>query len=369
MIPGSEASMLRAAAAAAMAALTLVAAGCAGTLKQRYTPAELRQALAGRPGFLADDVVVPYELPPEALVKAQRLVLRARTEGEKVELLVKGMFDPAVFGLKDELTAATTTGAEALRDRRGNCLALASVFIGLARAVNLDARYVDASSRVSETHYADDGSTVHLGHVSAMVDTGHERISLDFARVGPVQWYQQLDDLEAVAHFHNNRGFDLLDRARQAGAAPDWAEAERLFRLAVAVKPGFARGWNNLGIAAAHLGRRQEAVAHYRTAMALDPSMAAPHANLGAVLLQDGDLAGALQELAAAATLDPKGAHIQYNLAVARLRSGDRDGALAALRRTLALRGNYPGAQALLERLAPGSPGDTGPDDTGSGDG
>jgi hypothetical protein len=352
--------MLRAVAAAAMAALALGATGCAGVLKQRYTPAELRQELAGRPGIPAADVVVPYELPPQALEKAQRLVLWTRSEGEKVELLVKAMFDPAVFGLSGELTPITTTGAEALRTGRGNCVALASVFIGLARAVGLDARYVDASSRVNETRYGDDGSTVHFGHVSAMVNTGSERISLDFARLGPVQWYQPLDDLEALAHFYNNRGYELVEQALEAGQAPDWAEAERTYRLAVAVKPGFARGWNNLGIAVAHLGRREEAAGHYRRASALDPAMAAPHANLGSSHLQAGDLPAALQELTTAAELDPKGAHIQYNLAVARWRSGDREGALTALRRTLALRGNYPGAQALLERLTPGSPGDLG---------
>jgi tetratricopeptide (TPR) repeat protein len=340
-----------------MAALMMGVTGCAAALKQVYTPAELRQELAGRAGIPPADLVVPYELPPGALARARTLVERARSDGEKVELLVKGMFDPAAFGLRDQLTATTTTGAEALRLGQGNCVALASVFIGLARAVGLDARYVDASGRVSETRHGDDGSTVHFGHVSAMVNTGNERISLDFARLGPYLWYTPLDDLEAVAHFYNNRGFELVDQARQAGQAPDWTEAARQFRLAVAVKPGFARGWNNLGIAAARLGRREEAVGHYRKASALAPSMAAPHANLGASYLQAGDLPVAVEELATAARLDPKGPHIQFNLALALLRSGDRDGALEALRRTLALQGDHPGAQALLDRLTAGAPG------------
>jgi tetratricopeptide (TPR) repeat protein len=352
--------MLRAAAVAATAALAFGAAGCAGALKQVYTPAELREEMAGRSGVPAADLVVPHDLPPAALARARSLVERARTDGEKVELLVKGMFDPAGFGLSADLSESTTTGAEALAAGRGNCVALASIFIGLARAVGLDARYVDASVRVHETRYGEDGNTVQLGHISALVDTGNERISLDFAQLGRSQWYRQLDDLEAVAHFYNNRGFELVDLAREAGRPPDWSEAERLFRLAVRVKPEFARGWNNLGIAAARLGQRDEAVACYRKASALAPAMAAPHANLGAIHLQAGDLPAALAELTAAARLDPKGAHIQYSLAVVRLRSGDRDGALTALRRTLLLRHNYPGAQALMERLSPGAPGDAG---------
>jgi tetratricopeptide (TPR) repeat protein len=343
--------------AAVAAALLLGGAGCATAARQVYTPAQLREALAGRPEIPAADVVVPWELPPAALARAERIAEGAQSARAKVERLVGAMFDPAGFGLEREPFATTTTGAEALAQGRGNCVALASVFIGLARAAGLDARYVDASSRVHERRYGEDGSTVHFGHVTAVVNTGGEKIGLDFARAGPFRWYQELDDLEAVAHFHNNRGYELVDQAREAGVAPDWAEAGRRFRLAVAVKPGFARAWNNLGIAAAHLGRRDEALACYRRATALDPRMAAPHANRGALHLREGDLPAALEALAAAARLDPEGAHIQYNLAVARLRSGDRAGALEALRRTLSLRGTYPGAQALMERLSPGSPG------------
>jgi tetratricopeptide (TPR) repeat protein len=349
-----------AAAVSLLGGVLLGSTGCATTARKVYTPAELRAALVAHPGIPASDVVVPYELPPEALEKARQLVRHARSDGDKVEWLVKGMFDPAIFGLRlDSVNAVTTTttGAEALAAGQGNCVALASVFIGLARSVGLDARYVDASSRVHERRYGEDGGAVHVGHVTALVNTGNERISLDFARVGPFVWYQELDDLEALAHLYNNRGYELVELARETGEAPDWAEAERHFRLAVAVKPGFARAWNNIGIAAARQGRPAEAMESYRRASALDPKMAAPHANLGAMHLQGGYLPAALGELDAAARLDPKGAHIQYNLALARLRSGDLPGAIAALRRTLTLRGTYPGAQALMDRLAPGSPG------------
>jgi Flp pilus assembly protein TadD len=308
------------------------------------------------PTFPTSELVVPYELPPAVLARAQRLVAGAAGDSERVERLVKAMFDPEIFGLRFDSTA-TTSGAEALATRRGNCVALASVFIGLARTVGLDARYIDASSRVHETRYDADGTVVNLGHVTAVVLTGREQLGLDFARSGPLRWNRPLDDLEALAHFYNNRGFDLVELAQERGEPADWSGAARQFRLATAVRPTFARAWNNLGIAAAHLGQPGEAAAHYREAMRLDPDFPAPRANLGSLQLQQGDVPGALAALETAADLEPRGAHIQYLLGVARLRSGDREGAIKALRRTLSLRGGYPGAQALLEQLAPGSPG------------
>jgi tetratricopeptide (TPR) repeat protein len=344
--------------AALLAALPLVfAPGCLTASRVAYTPDELRRRVSElAPGLPAADLVVPYELPPEAIERARRAVSSAAGDEQRLEQLVKALFDPRVFGLR-YAADTTTTGAEALLARRGNCVALASVFIGLARALGLDARYIDASSRVHETRYGDDGAPVSFGHVTAMVLLGNQRIGLDFARAGTFRWYQELDDLEALAHFYNNRGYELLDQAQARGEAPDWEASARLFRLATEVKPTFARAWNNLGIAAARLGRRPEAAAHYRRAMTLDPRLAAPRANLGALRLLEGDLPGALEALESAADLEPAGAHIQFQLAVARLRSGNREGAIRALRRTLSLREGYPGAEALLQQLAPAAPG------------
>lgn len=337
--------------AAPMAALVLCSLGCAGGARQVYTPEALRKELLSRgPALPAADVVVPFELPPEALATASRLVRDARSDDQRVEILVQAMFDPLVYGLTYD-ASATTTGADTLRSGRGNCVGLASVFIGLARSVGLDALYIDASGVVHETRYGEDGSTINFGHITAQVTTNTKKIGLDFTQHGRYRRYDVLDDLEAVAHFYNNRGYEPVDRARELGEAPDWVEAERHFRLAVVAKPAFARGWNNLGISVSRQGKNDEAVIYYRKAASLDPLIAAPHANLGALLLQSGDLPAALEELNAAAEIDPKGAHIQYNLAVARLRSGDRSGAMEALQRTLSLHASYPGAQALMEQL------------------
>jgi tetratricopeptide (TPR) repeat protein len=340
-----------------MVALAL-APGCAVTSRAYYSPAELHQRLIQLdPTLRPEEVVVPFELPPEALAEARRAVVGATSEADRVQRLVKAMFDPKGFDLHyGEMS--TTTGAETLRLRRGNCVGLASVFVGLARSVGLDARYVDDSIRIHEVRYGRDGTAVYVGHVTAMVMAGNERLGLDFTRAGTFRYSQPIDDLEALAHFYNNVGYEQVDAARQRGDPPDWAGAARQFERAVTVRPTFARAWNNLGLAQAHLGHLDQATSHFRRAIALDPDMSAPRANLGALLLQSGQVPAALESLEAAADLEPAGARLHYNLAVARLRAGDRDGAIRALRRALALRAGDPGSRALLEQLAPGSAGD-----------
>jgi tetratricopeptide (TPR) repeat protein len=223
------------------------------------------------------------------------------------------------------------------------------VFVGLARAAGLQAVYIDASARVHETRQGG-AWTVNAGHVTAMVISGQERIGLDFGMMGSIAWYQVLDDLEALAHFYNNRGFEVLEAAQDLDESA-WRQAERDFRTAVQIAPRFARAWNNLGIAAGHLGRQDEAVGHYRTAIANDPKLAAPRNNLGSLYLEQGRIAEALETLSEASRLEPQGSHIQYNLALARLQAGDREGAAEGLRQAIRLRGVFPEAQAALERL------------------
>ena len=341
--------MSRRPALAALVALLGATSGCA-TTRLSYSPRELRDEIARRaPGLAPADVVVPYELGPEEQARAGEIVGHLQAADAKVNALVEAMFDPRFLGLR-YADRVTGDAIETLRTHEGNCLALASVFVGLARAVGLEAYYIDASSRVHETTYGDDGMTVSAGHITAIVVTPRANLGLDFSRMGPFTWYRILDDVEAVAHFYNNRAFEGIDEARLRGAPVDWEAAALDFRRATEVKPEFARAWSNLGMAEAALGRRAAALADYREAIRRDPKLVAPRNNLGTLLLAEDDVEGALDTLQAAAALPGSGPHVLYNLALARLRAGDRPGAVEALR--AAREKGYPRAQRLLDELA-----------------
>ncbi len=327
------------------------ASACATTARLAYTPEGLRAEVARvAPEVPAAEIVVPFEITEAQGALARRLVAEAPGDRERLRILTEALFDPALFGLRYSSTA-TVSAKEALRTSEGNCLSLASVLIGLARAVGLSAYYMDASTRVHETRYADDGTTVNVGHVTAMVQTPSENIGLDVASMGRIRWYRVMDDVEALAHYYNNRGFDLVDRPQGSVTAGQWEEAAHSFWLAVQVRPGFAQAWNNLGIAAERLGRHREAMGDYRAAIERDPKLGAPYNNLGSLYLKTGDVGGALKALETAAKLEPRGPHIQYNLAVARIRHGDRAGAVEALRRAIELRAGFAEATALLDEL------------------
>ncbi len=336
---------------AALAAMLVFGAGCAAA-RPLYDPDGLRAEVRARaPGLAPDEIVIPFEFPESQGPRARRIVEGIGAEKDRVRALVNAMFDPYEWGLRYSAQGATTNASETLERRAGNCLDLASVFIGLSRSVGIRASYMDASRSIRETRALGDGLTVNAGHITAVVESAGGPITLDFSSERDIVSYRVISDLEAIANFYNNRGFERIEAAEDQGVSVDWADAAGDFRRAVQVFPAFARAWNNLGIAAARLGRPDEAVAHYRAAIALDPGFAAPHNNLGLLHLRRGELGDALRELESAARLAPTAAHTQYELAVARQRVGDVDGAREAAERALQLRKGYPEAESLLRSL------------------
>jgi len=104
----------------------------------------------------------------------------------------------------------------------------------------------------------------------------------------------------------------------EAARRGEVAEAERLFRLAVASDPTDAEAWNALGVALIRQGAREHGVEALRRALRLAPAHAEAHRNLGVALDRLGrrDEAARHYErfMALAAAEDPGRADVRRRL-------------------------------------------------------
>jgi tetratricopeptide (TPR) repeat protein len=257
--------------------LSLTLGGCVAPHKFSYTPAELRAELGKRvPARL---ITVPFEVEPQHVDLVRRATWSRLPPADQAKDLIRALFNKDFFGL-EYVPVVTATALETLESRRGNCLSLASVYVGLARALGLKANFLDASNLVEHEH-SDQEILVKTGHVTAVVETLNGEVVLDVGFVLKYyRVYRVIDDIEATAHFYNNRGYELIYQAQQKGEPIDWPEAAENFRLATRVMPGFVRGWNNLGVAYTRQGREKEAAESYRRALALDPDFDSARINL-----------------------------------------------------------------------------------------
>ncbi|MEM7679229.1 MAG: hypothetical protein AAF449_24900, partial [Myxococcota bacterium] len=198
---------------------------------------------------------------------------------DKVRALLMLLSSPAGFGLRYQW-AATRKADETIDQGGGSCLSLSAVLIGLARGLGIEAYYVDASNVASDKR-KDGEVTVHSGHIAVLLIYKHGKAFVDFAgELTDGAGSHRLDDAEIVAHYYNNRGYELIHEAQTSERPVPWPEALAQFRMATKVSPRFALAWNNVGLALARLDRNREALLAFRHAVTLEPNLDAAVANI-----------------------------------------------------------------------------------------
>jgi tetratricopeptide (TPR) repeat protein len=95
-----------------------------------------------------------------------------------------------------------------------------------------------------------------------------------------------------------------------------WGEAEEAYRQALAVDPGFADAWCNLGTIYYNQNRRGRARECFERALALEPEHVEAHVNLAAVCEEDGRNGAALRHYKQALRADPFCADTHVSLAL-----------------------------------------------------
>ena len=134
-------------------------------------------------------------------------------------------------------------------------------------------------------------------------------------------------------------------RLHQAGRL---AEAETLYRQALAFDPRHADSLHCLGALNHQMGRGDAAVALYRQAIALNPRAASYHSNLGLTLEAQGKLDEAAASYRRALSIRPGDPEANFNLGNALVGLGRSTEAEASYRKAVALRPNYPEAHNNL---------------------
>jgi tetratricopeptide (TPR) repeat protein len=130
-------------------------------------------------------------------------------------------------------------------------------------------------------------------------------------------------------------------RAAEASSKGDYAGAEALFRIVIALDPEKADHHYNLANNLSRQGRVEEAAAAYRAALTLDPSHVSALINLGILASRLGDLSEAQMLFERALELEP-----------------EHPGALSSLGKLAALEGDGARAVELLERALSRDPGE-----------
>jgi tetratricopeptide (TPR) repeat protein len=285
-----------------------------------YSPEEARQALSAK---LSQEELsrlkIPYEADEGIRDLAAEITRNAHGEEQKLRRLLHYFREQGYLNRYQQ--TGTHTAREVMDRGSGNCISYANLFVSMSRSVGLQAFYLDASRVVRE--FGRSGSVlVEYGHILVGVRIGPDITPVDFdGSAKKFNRFEVISDLEAIADYYNNVGYELsFHRREQGGFASD--DVLHAFSLATRIAPRFAKAWNNLGVAYNRAGRTAEATRAYRNAIRADPHLPAPHANLAQIYLRQDRTVKAAVHFEKAVRLDTQNAHYRYFLGKALVLSG-----------------------------------------------
>lgn len=261
---------------AALACASASAPGPASKPKRLvFEPEELRIEVAARVPELAPEAVsVPFEVDAETIARARKYVGSAHMPEEQLRALIRFVRSEEGLGLMYD-RGSLYTASQALEYGSGNCMALASVLIGLARGIGWRARFVEMRVRDPEQHIEGDIAIIEQ-HMVAKISTGRVGAYVDYS--GQLDYSARLrlvDDLRATSAYYVNDAYAHIRSAHQRGEPVVWAEVARRFEIATRIAPDSAEAWNNLGVARARLGEHESAEAAYLRSIELKGTGAA----------------------------------------------------------------------------------------------
>lgn len=321
-----------------VAALGLGFLGCGTAPKRAWTVEEIRADLNHRitPDVLAR-VEIPFEIDDEIRELAFRVTENLRSDKEKMRAIVRAIRHHTGGSISYDWLS-NKTAKSVFREGRGNCLAYTNLFVGMSRAVGVEAVYVDVTTIEKVTKEAE--VIVNSGHITGGIKDGPDLIFVDFT-ANPEREYagaKIIDDFEAISNFYNNQGFlygyfaEAL--ADQGGFDPLAREIE-MYELALSIRPNFNRARNNLGVAYKRRGRVDAAIEQYQLALDIEPDFTEARANLASAYYSQGDVDQAITEFQVAARNDDGNAYVQYHLGVLHYHEGDYRKAAEYFRRAI----------------------------------
>jgi tetratricopeptide (TPR) repeat protein len=141
-------------------------------------------------------------------------------------------------------------------------------------------------------------------------------------------------------------------RASEWDGDPErWESAVEGYERVIAIDPGYAAAWNNLGLLQHRMGHYERAGECYRAALDADDSCCQAAFNLGSLYEDLGDFPSSIHWYRRALELEPDYADAHFNLAGVLGKSGRSESAAVHWRRYLELDLGSPWAQIARSHL------------------
>ncbi len=258
----------------------VLSASCA-SVSGPESAATLEQTLVER-GIDPETFLQPLELSPAMKEWVHENVRERAPEKERLYELMDALTKKDGLAVR-YMRERTGTAREVFESGEANCLSFTTLFIALAREIDVDAYFL--SVQRTPRYELEGDLVVRWEHVTAGWGGGNDRTILEFGVVPEEERYgtaRRVSDLTALAMFYSNRGAEALLEGSTA-AALDWLET------GVRLDPSWSHGWLNLGVGLRRTGDLDGAEQAYRRGIESNPNQLQLYSNLATLLRLRGD--------------------------------------------------------------------------------
>jgi len=238
----------------------------------------------GDVGEVADvDILEPS---PEMAAFLDEFVDRTGNDNERLGQLVLALIGGDRFLL--DYDDSTRTAADTFAARRGNCLSFTTMFVSMARALDLDARYQEVE--IPPDWSMRGQSFLISQHVNAAVEMRNALsrvVDFNTYEFNALNESRVISDRRARAHYFSNLGVEYM-------LSGDTPRAYAYLRKSLREDPDFAPAWVNMGILHRREGFPRYAESAYLEALKHERDNLMAMSNLADLYQDEGreDLAG-----------------------------------------------------------------------------
>lgn len=269
-----------------VAALVVFLSGC--STKYIYTESELEETIMDKLNLGRTEArsLIPF-LKTDKIMELSKDTDKhtSSPKGEANAIIMKIIGSNSLNVVYDQ--SSNLTAYEVIIQRSANCISYTNLFVAMARAMGLEAVFVDVTQQIE--FGSDQYFNYQEGHICAGVKEGERLFLFDFVYNSKnYKRFKVIDDFEAIANFMTILGVDNDEKFLKTGNNEFKDRALYYHTAALTLSPKFTRAMNNLAVMYLRDGNLDSAQTLLEQALDIDDTLNIARFNLAEIYIRRG---------------------------------------------------------------------------------
>jgi tetratricopeptide (TPR) repeat protein len=269
-----------------VAALIVMLVGC--NAKYIYTQPELEETIMDKLNLERAEArsLIPFVSTDKILELSKETEKHYTTPKAQANAIITKIIGTNSLNVVYE-QSSNLTAYEVIIQRSANCISYTNLFVAMARAMGLEAVFVDVTQQIE--FGSDKYFNYQEGHICAGVKEADQLFLFDFVYNSKnYKRFRVIDDFEAIANFMTIMGVSNDEKFLNTGNKEFKDKALYYHSAALTLSPKFTRAMNNLAVMYLREGNLDSAERLLTQALEIEDTLNVARFNLAEIYIRKG---------------------------------------------------------------------------------